>query len=684
MRRILLAGALAPAMIFAAAPVSYLSRSLSVTPWGFALPDGDLLRQALHACQVARHGDRETTLCPQRIAFRDFPRHLVDALVASEDRTFFDHRGIDKLAILNAVMTNIARSLHDGRLVVRRGGSTITQQFARTLFLDPRDGMIRKVQELALAPRIEELLSKQQILAGYMNVIPHARGMNGFDDAARHFFAVPVQRVDLAEAALLVGMLPAPNHRDPDRYPQAAFDAAVRVLDRMVEQKLISAAARRGAESRLLERLRSGRLRRGRAGIELEETRPYRDLALAEAKRHGVSLASGYRLILHMNPALQERIVQAAQRMAGPYQAAGIVMRPTGEVLGIAGSRNYVESSYSRAFQSTQPIGSTGKLFVLVAAQEQGLDPAREFPQKPIRDGTWPAEPNRQCRSAMHLQAALNESCNRPFAWAAMTLGSAVTSVVERFELTAPDAPVLVPLGGVEATPLNLARAYAAVVNEGGLPRARALVAALGPSGSLLYDPATSAYRVMSAETAKAVRQALRGPVEHGTAQAAASRRATVYGKTGTTSDNQDAWFVGLTEDFVGAFWVGDDNNVSMRGISGSGAPAKAFAWVTDAYYSLPQHENAGERTAPTFRWLRWNPEFLRDRENRYWAVFGFVTLLIAVAWLQFRRSALGWAIRTKFGMRPLAEAVGGLWRRLRKRRPQRKPAPAGPAQPTM
>ena len=685
MRRLLFVGAVAPAIAFAMAPASYLSRGLSVTPWGFALPDGDVLRKALRSCQIARYG-REMTLCPQRLRFRDFPPYLVDALVASEDRTFFDHSGIDKLAILNAAMTNLARSLNQQRLIARRGGSTITQQFARTLFLDPRDGVERKLQELALAPRIEELLSKQEILAGYMNVIPHARGLNGFDDAARHFFGVPVGKVDLAEAALLVGMLPAPNHRDPVRRPRAALDAGQRVLERMVDQKMIKAAAARGAAQELRQRIQSRRLRRGRAASLSEETRPYRDLAVAEAKRHGVALDSGYRLIVNMNPAVQERVVQAARRIAGRYQAAGVIMRPTGEVLGIAGSRNYVESSYSRAFQSIQPIGSTGKLFVLIAAKEQALDPRRLFPEKPIRDGNWPAEPNRQCRGAMTLQAAFNESCNRPFAWAATTLGDAVMNVVARFELRVPDAPVLVPLGGVEASPLDLARAYATVANEGGLPRARALIAALGPSGSVLYDPDTSAYRVILPETAKAVMAALRGPVRSGTARRAASRYAEVYGKTGTTSDSQDAWFVGMTKDFVGAFWIGDDKNRSMRGVSGSGAPAQAFAWVTDGYYTQPRHAVEGERSAPTFRWLPWTFEILRDRENRYWVLVALALLFLLMVWLQLRRSGLGWLIRTKFGMGLLGEAIGGLWRRSRKRRRHRQlqPPPAGSPKPTM
>jgi membrane peptidoglycan carboxypeptidase len=264
MRFLLYAALLAPGLTFAFVPVATLSRALAFTPWGFALPSDDVLRKALRSCGSVRENGREYTLCPSRLAYKDFPRHLADALIASEDRAFFGHEGIDKRAIAHAALANLARTLRERRLVARRGGSTITQQFARTLFLDERDGLHRKIEELALAPRIEAVLSKEQILAGYMNVVPHARGMNGFDAAARHFFGVPVGSVDLAEAALLVGMLPAPNDRDPVRRPEPAYAAAVRVLERMADQGRIGEAELTRAEQALRSRILGRKLKRGR------------------------------------------------------------------------------------------------------------------------------------------------------------------------------------------------------------------------------------------------------------------------------------------------------------------------------------------------------------------------------------------------------------------------------------
>jgi penicillin-binding protein 1A len=674
----LLAGVLAPGLVFAFAPPSFISRSIAWTPWGFALPSGDVLRQALHSCQFVRFSHREFTLCPQRLRYRDFPKHLVDALVASEDRDFFEHGGINKGSIAHAALANLARSVRERRLVVRRGGSTITQQLARTLFLDERQGIGRKIEELALAPRIEAVLNKQQILAGYMNVVPHARGMNGFDAAARHYFGVPVGSIDVAEAAMLVGMLPAPNDRDPVRHPQAALDATLRVLERMNDQKVLGDAALKKAEQEVTARIHNRNLRRGRTAMLREETRPYRDLAVAEATERGALTSQDYRLITNMEPNLQARVVDATRRIAGRHQAAGVFIRPTGEVLGIAGSRDYVESSLNRAFQSRQPIGSTGKLFVLIAAHENGDDAKRHYPEKPIRNGGWPAEPNRQCRGDKTLVAAFADSCNRPFAWAARELGDKLTRVVDRFDLKAPDAPVLVPLGGIEATPLMLARSYAAVANEGGLPRVRAVIASLSHAGSVLYAPEPYAERVMSERTAQAMMRALRDPVRFGTARHAASKYAAVYGKTGTTNGDHDALFVGMTKDFVGAFWVGNDDNTGMRGVAGSGAPARAFAWVTDGYYAdgvaKPITASAAGPTG------RWNFTLMQNRDHRYYALVAFAVLLIATYWWRLHRGVLGWALRTRFGMRAPARAIGALLRQLARARARRRQQPLRPS----
>jgi membrane peptidoglycan carboxypeptidase len=159
-------------------PAYWVSQILLLTPWGYELPGDQTLSRAVESCQIARFATREYVLCPHRLPTQAFPKHLSDALVASEDRQFYDHEGVDKLAIVSAVATNALRHVAGGLGFGRRGGSTITQQLTRILFLDEREGWLRKVREMAIAPRLERLLTKQQILTAYMNVVPHARGLN--------------------------------------------------------------------------------------------------------------------------------------------------------------------------------------------------------------------------------------------------------------------------------------------------------------------------------------------------------------------------------------------------------------------------------------------------------------------------------------------------------------------------
>jgi membrane peptidoglycan carboxypeptidase len=184
------------------------------------------------------------------------------------------------------------------------------------------------------------------------------------------------------------------------------------------------------------------------------------------------------------------------------------------------------------------------------------------------------------------LSFALDQSCNRPWTDIAMRLGARLNGIVRRFDIVPPESPSLVPIGGIATSPLKLAQSYGALNNEGRLPSARFLAAAIGARGEVLAEPQKRLEReVMSRRTASLVREELRGPVKRGTARAANSTHALVYGKTGTSSRNEDALFVGLTEDFTGAIWLGHDRPAPMPGVHGGGAPAKVFARLTDFYY---------------------------------------------------------------------------------------------------
>ncbi len=563
---------------------------------GWNLPSGALLKSALDACQVEHvlRGDdaTEQMLCPTRLPARSFPRVLRDAVIASEDADFFAHGPIDYLASARAAL----RSLRGHR----QGGSTITQQLARTLFLKKEDTFERKLREAVLAVRIASILTKPEILTRYLNVVPHARNMYGFDAPARFYFGVGVEDLDLAESALLAGMLPEPNNRDPLKDPELALASTRIVLAKMSEQGKITPAEAADAEAELKRRIASGHLRRGTARYVRLDYRSYRDLALREAKANGIALRAEYRLFLFIDPDFQEKLAGEICALSGQHQAAGIFMRPTGEVLAVSGSCTYT-GEWNRAADIERSIGSTGKLFPLIGVHEASVSLKERVATGPVRLPDWPAEPNARCRASrtVSLDFALEQSCNRPWTEVAMRLGEKLTRIVKRFDLE-PPSPALVPIGGLHTSPMRLTQAYASLENGGRLPQVRFLLAALGAKGNVL---GVSAKRpepeAMSPETAAAVLRDLRGPVKRGTARAANSAHALVYGKTGTSSANMDALFVGLTQDFVGTLWVGYDEPAPMPGVYGGGAPAKAFGKLTDFYYLRLARERLLASKAP-------------------------------------------------------------------------------------
>jgi len=242
------------------------------------LPGGRLLDAVLSSCQFEHWSsagvDVEHMICPTRLGAGEFPQVLKNAVIASEDERFFSHGAID--------FPSTVRAAWHFSLGDRQGGSTITQQLARSILLKKEDSLERKLVEAVLAIRIFARLSRTEILTRYMNVVPHARNMYGFDDPARYYFGVGVQDLTLPEAALLVGMLPEPNNRDPLKTPSAAIDGAVTVLQRMDAEGMITVEQAARAENELKRRIKTGKLRRGSKIYARLEYRAYRDLALRE------------------------------------------------------------------------------------------------------------------------------------------------------------------------------------------------------------------------------------------------------------------------------------------------------------------------------------------------------------------------------------------------------------------
>jgi len=597
--------------------------------WG--LPDKTLTRQTLTHCQIDHTGGSDVLLCPAALQPQGFSDALRRTVIASEDRNFFYHDAVD--------IHGAARAGRDLLSGTREGASTLTQQLARVLFLE-RDQPLRKAFEAVMAQRIFDVATQDEILNAYLNVATLPRNMHGFDAAGRFYFGVAGSQLNLAESALLVGMLPLPAGRDiavtAERTKLAsrrreAQEAAIRILTGMQDAGFATPKEVKAAIAEVKARLARGSLRRGGQQLQPIEFRPYRDAALASAKAAGLPLGGSYRLVIEMDPALQAGVVGATSRMAGSHQGAGILMQPSGEVLAISGSGTY-QGTWNRALEIGRSVGSAAKVLPLIAATEAGATPTTQLAAGPLRSDGWPREPDGACiATSLPLATAIAHSCNRPFVRLTARYQSRVEQLLADFGLPAMQDLSQLAVGGLETSPAKLAVVYATIANRGARPTPGYVIGAFGPNGNVLSPAARPSPAgdgpqdgaVLTPPVAAKVLADLRIPVKSGTATAANSSLVTVYGKTGTSNDSKDSVFAGIVQGgFVGVFWLGDDQPLAIAGAHGGGAPAVAFREVVDGYYSA-NPVAAPDSGASLFRW-----QMVVRNLIQWAAAFGFSALV--------------------------------------------------------
>ena len=491
------------------------------------------------------------------VSVDELPDHVVNAFLAIEDRNFYHHAGIDPRGVLRALW-------HDARAgAAEQGGSTITQQLAKTAFLEPERTVRRKIQEAWIALYLEARLSKDQILERYLSSIYFGDGTYGLRAAARHYFDKAPGELDLGEAALLAGLVKAPSRLAPTRDPDAAWERAKVVLQAMVDADAITQAQMRT--------VRRAQVRPGRADLPVGHW--FADWVAPQAKD---AFDAGYgevRVPTTLDPDLQARAEKLIGRAlanagrGGPTQAAFVAMRPDGEVVALVGGRDYKASSFNRVTQARRQPGSAFKLFVYLAALRQGWTPDTVIEDAPITVGDWtPVNHDGQYTGMTTLREAFAASSNVAAVRLAQDVGTdQVARAARDLGLSGPfGTDATLALGTYETTLMELTAAYAAVA---------AGVAPIEPHG--LPAPGDPGKFGPLPETDE-LRELLAAVTDHGTGRAARLRLPT-YGKTGTSTDNRDAWFVGWTGDLVAGVWVGNDDGSPMDGVSGGGIPARIW-----------------------------------------------------------------------------------------------------------
>jgi 1A family penicillin-binding protein len=494
------------------------------------------------------------------VPLADIPKHLRDAFVAVEDHRFYHHLGVDPIALGRAVVQNFS----SGSV---QGGSTLTQQLARTLFLSNQKSYGRKIREAILALNIDAQLSKDQILELYLNRIYLSAGVYGVETMSRHLFERPARSLSLAEAALLAGLARAPSALSPWSNLDGAIERSHVVLARMREEGFITQAEERAARrARIRIRPYPG-ARDPRAGYAKEHLRQqFRD-------RFGGDHPPDWQVHTTFVPELQEAaeraVAEGLRRFPQPaLQAALVAVDPeTGDILALVGGRDFRQSQFNRATRSRRQPGSAFKPFLFAAALENGYSPVSVLsglttiaPQGPEE---WaPRNASGDTPDALTIRAAIVESNNRAATALQQRMGSRpvlrLASGVGMRDL--PDVPSL-SLGSGVVTPLELTTAFAAFPNGGYAVRPRAIRSVINGDGVEALANDVIRERVISEQSAYQMVSMLTDVLDRGTA--AAARRWGVGfpagGKTGTTNAFKDAWFVGFSSSVVVGVWVGFD-----------------------------------------------------------------------------------------------------------------------------
>jgi penicillin-binding protein 1A len=505
---------------------------------------------------------------------------LRNAIVAVEDHRFYSHFGIDPIGLGRAVYRDI-------RFQRLEGGSTLTQQLARTLFLSNKKTPVRKVQEALLALLLEQELSKSQILELYLNRIYLSGGVYGVETMSRNLYGKPASALTLPEAALIAGLVRAPSALSPWGSLDAALDRSRVVLRRMREEGFITEAQERAA-AQVRPRIRPyPGATEAQFGYAKEFLRQqFRD-------RFGGDHPPDWQVRTTFVPELQEaaeRAVENGLRRFGKQdlQAALVAIDPaTGDVLALVGGRDFRQSQFNRAWRSRRQPGSAFKPFLFAAALARGYSPVSVLdglmsiePQGP--DEWAPRNSNDEVAEALTLRAALIESNNRAAALLQQRIGSRpvlrLASDVGLRDL--PDVPSL-SLGTGLVTPLDLTAAFAAFPNGGSAVRPRALTRVIDADGGVAFDNPAKQDRVISPEVAYQMVSMLQDVINRGTGSPARSTygvRFPAGGKTGTTDDFKDAWFVGFTTSTVVGVWVGEDQPATI-GREGYGARYALPIW---------------------------------------------------------------------------------------------------------
>jgi penicillin-binding protein 1A len=542
---------------------------------------------AADGTEFANYGD---TAGPP-IPISEMPRYLPQAVLAIEDRRFYSHPGVDVFGLLRAIVTNVTA----GEL--RQGGSTITQQLAKNVFLSRERTAKRKVQELIVAFWLERKFTKDEILSLYLNRVYLGAGTFGVSAAADRYFGKPVNQLRLTEAAMLAGLLQAPSRYAPTRDMDVAMGRTRTVLDAMEDAGYINAAQAKTAKADPVKLARPGdNAGRYFADWAIDQVGGYigtvtRDITVKTTIDLKVQRAAELKL---------RQIIETQGVKMGVAQGAAVVLGTDGAVRAMVGGEDYRDSQFNRAVRALRQPGSAFKPFVYLAALDAGYKPDQVFLDEPVAVGDFrPRNFDGTYRGAITMEQALAQSINTVAVRLLNLAGiDRVMDWAKRLGITSPlKREAGLALGASEVTLLELTAAYGTFANDGAGVWPFGVTEVVDSTGNVIYRRLGSGpgLRIDPALVANMNRM-LTAVVQTGTGRAAATGRP-VAGKTGTTDDYRDAWFIGYSADNIAGVWMGNDDRTPMKRVTGGGLPAQVWRDIMIAADSgkpqraLPQEE---------------------------------------------------------------------------------------------
>lgn len=573
--------------------------------YAYTLPVPRLLDPPAQPAILLKASDGEVfagrgVLKGRRLGADEIPQHLIDAVVAIEDRRFWSHFGIDPRGLLRAAFANLRAG------AVRQGGSTITQQLAKVLYLGPERTLSRKIQEAMIALWLEGRLEKEEILSLYLSRVYLGAGAYGVDSAARRYFNKSASDLNLAESAMLAGLIRAPSRLAPTRDPEAAQVRAETVLQAMLETRAIGEALADEARTNPAELAPAAATDPGWNYFADWSYQSVRDMLGAAQGDFTVTTTIDARLQALAQQTVDRWFEQEAEER-GFTQAALVAMAPNGAVLAMVGGRDWRESQFNRATQARRPAGSLFKLFVYLAALESGLTPYSMVEDRPVRFDDWsPENYNGRYQGEMPLRNAFAKSINTVAVQLVQrTSPQRVIEIAREMGISASMEPNLaIALGTPQVTLLEITSAYAAVAAGRALVEPHAVREIAAGSRTLYRREAAISEDVQRFRHRADIMDLLREVVASGTGRAANLDRP-VAGKTGTSQDYRDAWFIGFTNQMIVGVWLGNDDNSPTNGVTGGAVPARmwrdfvagAYGEVSDVVAALP--EPVDEMRAP-------------------------------------------------------------------------------------